>query len=150
MKGGDYQWKCYNHIACIKWYDNKFVMLLGGHLEEITSILTMQIRLDGSSSRIPVNCTNGIKLQQQNGWSWLDVDQLKSAYQLAPRSQEKDKVYCFFFSTTLKAKSLFCPIFFVQSLIFKWALYPCACKRCRSDKNAKQSENGKQTFFERS
>ena len=29
MKWGDYQCKFYNHIACIKWYDNKSVMLLG-------------------------------------------------------------------------------------------------------------------------
>ena len=26
------------HIACVKWYDNKSIMLLGSHLEEITSI----------------------------------------------------------------------------------------------------------------
>ena len=33
MKRGDYQCKFYNHIACIKWYDNKPVMLLGSRLE---------------------------------------------------------------------------------------------------------------------
>ena len=33
----------------IKWYDNKSVMLLGSHLEEITSISTVQRRLKGSS-----------------------------------------------------------------------------------------------------
>ena len=38
MKRGDYQRKFYNHIACIKYYDNKSVMILGSHLEEITSI----------------------------------------------------------------------------------------------------------------
>ena len=37
MKRGDYQCKIYNHIACIKWYDNKSLMLHGSHLEEITS-----------------------------------------------------------------------------------------------------------------
>ena len=62
MKQGDYQYEFYNHIACIKWYDNKSVMLLGNHLEERTSILTGQRRLKGSSSKIPVNCPNGIKL----------------------------------------------------------------------------------------
>ena len=40
MKRGDYQYKFYNHIACIKWYGNKSVVLLGSHLEEITSIST--------------------------------------------------------------------------------------------------------------
>ena len=40
-KRGDYQCKFYNHIACIKWCDNKSVMLLRSHLEEITSISTV-------------------------------------------------------------------------------------------------------------
>ena len=62
MKRGDYQCKFYNHIACIKWYENKSAMLLGSHLGEILSISTMQRRLKGSSSKIPVNCPNGIKL----------------------------------------------------------------------------------------
>ena len=62
MKRGDYQCKFYNHIACIKWYENKSAMLLGSHLEEILSISTVQRRLKGSSSKIPVNCPNGIKL----------------------------------------------------------------------------------------
>ena len=44
MKPGFYQLKFYNHIACMKWYDNKSVMLLGSYLEEITSILTVQRR----------------------------------------------------------------------------------------------------------
>ena len=38
MKRGDYQCKIYKHIDCIKWYDNKSLMLLGSHLEDITSI----------------------------------------------------------------------------------------------------------------
>ena len=41
MKRGDYKCKFYNHIACIKWYD-KSMMLLGSHLEELTSISTVQ------------------------------------------------------------------------------------------------------------
>ena len=49
MKRGDYLCKFYNHIVSIKWYDNKSVMLLGNHLEEIISILTVQRRLKGSS-----------------------------------------------------------------------------------------------------
>ena len=70
MKRGDYQCKFYNHIACIKWYDNKSVMLLGSYLQDITSISTMQRRLKGSSSKIPVNCPNGIKLYNiKNAWS---------------------------------------------------------------------------------
>ena len=62
IKRGDYQYKIYNHIACIKWYDNKSLILLRSHLEEITSISTVQRRLKGSLSKIPVNCPNGIKL----------------------------------------------------------------------------------------
>ena len=67
MKRGDYQYKCYNHIACIKWYDNKSVVLLGSHLEEITSISTVQRRLRGSSPKVSVNFPNGI--QKQNRWN---------------------------------------------------------------------------------
>ena len=37
-------------------------MLLGSHLEEVTFILTVQRRLKGSSSKIPANGPNGIKL----------------------------------------------------------------------------------------
>ena len=48
MKRGDYQCKFYNHIASIKWYDNKSVMLLGSHLEKTASISTMQRRPKGS------------------------------------------------------------------------------------------------------
>ena len=46
--------------SLIKWYGNKSVMLLGSHLEEITSISTVQRRLKGYSSKVPVNCPNGI------------------------------------------------------------------------------------------
>ena len=70
MKRGDYQYKFYNHIACIKWYDNKSVVLLGSHMEEITSISTVQRRLRGSSPKVSVNFPNGI--QKQYRWSWLD------------------------------------------------------------------------------
>ena len=62
MKRQGYQCKLNNHKACIKWFDNKSVMLLRSHLAEITSILTVKRRLKGSSSKIPVNCPNGIKL----------------------------------------------------------------------------------------
>ena len=87
MKRGDYQSKFYNHIACVKWYDKKYVMLLGSHLEEITSISTVQRRLKGSSSKIPVNCQNGIKLYNCK-MSGVDLmNQLKSAYQLDRRSK---------------------------------------------------------------
>ena len=82
MKWGDYHCKYYNPIACIKWYENKSVMLLGSHLEEITSILTIQRRLNGSSSKIPVNYPNGIKLYN-NKMGGVDlINQLKWAYQL--------------------------------------------------------------------
>ena len=77
MKRVDYQCKFYNQRACIKWYDNKSVMLLGSHLEEITSISTVT-----SLSKILVNCPNGIKLYNSK-MSGVDLmDQLKSAYQL--------------------------------------------------------------------
>ena len=74
--------KFYSHIACIKWYDNKSVMLFGSHFEEITSILTVQRRLKRSSSKIPVNCPNGIKLNNRKMGEVKLMDQLKSAYQL--------------------------------------------------------------------
>ena len=85
MKRGDYQCKFCNHIACIKWYENKSVMLLGSHLEEITSILTVQRRLKGYSSNIPVNCQNGITLYNHKMGGVDLMDQLKSAYQLDRR-----------------------------------------------------------------
>ena len=82
MKQGDYQCKFCNHTGCIKWYDNKSMMLLRSHLEEITSILTVQRRLKGSSSKIPVNCPNAIKLynNKMGGVDW-------SEYQLDLRSK---------------------------------------------------------------
>ena len=82
MKQGDYQCRFYNHIDCIKWYESKSVMLPGSHVEEITSILTVKIRLKGSSSKIPVNCTIGIKLYNSKMGGVDLMDQLKSAYQL--------------------------------------------------------------------
>ena len=87
MKQGDCQCKFYNHKACIKWYDNKSVMLLGSHQEEITSILTVQRRLKGSSFKIPVNYPNGIKLNNSKMGGVDLMDQLKSAYQLDQSSK---------------------------------------------------------------
>ena len=84
MKRGEYQ---YNYKACIKWYDNKSVMLLGSHLEEITSISIVQRRLMGSPSKIPVNCPNGIKLYNSKMGGADLMDQLKSAYQLDQKSK---------------------------------------------------------------
>ena len=87
MKRRDYQWKFYNHIVCMKWYDNKSMMLLGSHLEEITSISTVQRRLKDFSSKIPVNCPNGIELYNRKMGGVDLIDQLKSAYQLDWRSK---------------------------------------------------------------
>ena len=65
--------------------DNKSVMLLGSHLDEITSISTVQRKLKGSSSKIPVNCPNSIKLYNSKMDGVDLMDQLKSAYQLDRR-----------------------------------------------------------------
>ena len=82
------QCKFYNHIACIKWYyENKSVMLLGSYLEKITSISTVQRRLKDSSSRIPLNCSIGIKLYNRKIGGIDLMNQLKSAYQLDGRSK---------------------------------------------------------------
>ena len=67
--------------SLIKWYD-KSMMLLRSHLEEITSISTVQRRLKGSSSKIPVNWLNGIKLYNIKMSGADLMDQLKSAYKL--------------------------------------------------------------------
>ena len=86
MKRRDYQYKFYNHIACIKWYDNKSVMLLGSHGRN-KFYIDMQRRLKGSSSKIPVNCPNGIKLYNSKMGGVDLMDKLKSAYQLDGRSR---------------------------------------------------------------
>ena len=62
-------------------------MLLGSHLEEITSISTLQRRSKGSSPKIPANCPNGIKLYNSKMGGVDLMDQLKSAYQLDRRSK---------------------------------------------------------------
>ena len=62
-------------------------MLLGSHLEEITSILTVLRRLKGSLSKIPINCPNGIKLYNSKMGGVDLMDQQKSAYQLDRRSK---------------------------------------------------------------
>ena len=60
-------------------------MLLGSHLEEITSISTLQRRLKGSSPKIPANCPNGIKLYNSEMGVVDLMDQLKSKYQFDQR-----------------------------------------------------------------
>ena len=96
MKRGDYQCKFYNHVACIKWYDSKSMMLVGSHFEEITSISAVQRRLKGSSSKIPVNCLNGIMLYNSKINEVDLMYQLKSEYQLDRTS--KFRFYlCLFF-----------------------------------------------------
>ena len=87
IKRGYYQCKFYNRIASIKQYENKSVMLLGSHLEEIISTMTMQRRLKGFSSKIPVNCPNGIKLYNCKMGGVDLMNQLKSAYQFDGRSK---------------------------------------------------------------
>ena len=96
MKRVDYQCKFCNHIVCIKWYDSKSVMLLGSHLEELTSVLTVQRRLKGSSSKILVNCPNDIKLYNRKMVGVDLMDQLKSAYQLDRRSKFQFYLRLFF------------------------------------------------------
>ena len=93
MKRGDYQCKFYNHIAYIKWYESKSVMLLGSHLEEISSILTVQ---RSSSFKIPLNCPNCIKLYNSKMGGVDLKDQLKSAYQLDRRSKFRFYLRLFF------------------------------------------------------
>ena len=96
MKRVDYKCKFYNHIAFIKWHGSKSVMLLGGYLEEIASISTVQRRLKGSSSKIPVNCQYGIKLCNSKLGGVDLMDQLKSAYQLYRRSKFRFYLRLFF------------------------------------------------------
>ena len=60
-------------------------MLLGSHLEEITSISTLQRRLKGSSPKIPANCPNSIKLYNSEMGVVDLMDQLKSKYQFDQR-----------------------------------------------------------------
>ena len=85
IKWGDYQWKFYNHITCIKWYGNKSMMIIRSHLEEIISTSTVQRRLKGSLSKIPVNCPSDITLCNSQMGGLELMDQLKSAYQLDRR-----------------------------------------------------------------
>ena len=47
----------------------------------------MERRLKGSSSKIPVNCPNGIKLYNSKMGGVDLMDKLKSAYQLDGRSR---------------------------------------------------------------
>ena len=65
-------------MVCIKWYDNKSMMLLRSHLEEITSISTMQKRLKGSSSKIPLSYTT-VK--------WVELTEWISCSQLDRRAK---------------------------------------------------------------
>ena len=71
-------------------------MLLGSRLEEITFILTLQRGLKGSSSTIPVNCPNGIKLYNSKMGRTDLVDQLKSVCQLDRRSRFRFYLCLFF------------------------------------------------------
>ena len=87
MKQRNYECRFYNHIACIRWYDNKSVMLLGSQLGEITSTSTVHRRLNGSSSQISANYPNGITLYNSKMGGVDLMDQLKSAYQLGGRSK---------------------------------------------------------------
>ena len=56
-------------------------------MKEITSILTVQRKFKGYSSKIPVNCPNGINIysSKMNGVNL--TDHLKSAYQVDQRSK---------------------------------------------------------------
>ena len=96
MKQGDFQCKFCNHIACIKCYENKSIMLLGSHLEEITPMSTLEKRLKGFSSKIPVNYPNGVKLYNSKMGAVDFMDQLKSAYQLDRRSKFRFDLRLFF------------------------------------------------------
>ena len=80
----------------MKWYDNKSVMLPGSHLEEITSISTVQRRLKGSWSKIPVNYLNDIKLYNSKMGRVDLMDQLDSAYQLDGKSNFRFYLRLFF------------------------------------------------------
>ena len=70
-------------LTCLyQMVSQQSVMLIGSPLEEITCILTIKRRMKGSSSKIPVNCPNGIKLYNTKMGGVDLMDQLKSAYQL--------------------------------------------------------------------
>ena len=79
---------------------------------KITSISTLQRRLTGSSSNIPVNCPNGIKLYNSKMGGVDLMFQLKSAYQLDQRSKFQFYLHFFFlfwnFSMLLLSILLWC------------------------------------------
>ena len=62
----------------------------------ITTLLAMQRRLKGSSSKIPVNCPNGIKLYNSKMGGVDLMDQLKSTYQLDQRPKFQFHLHLFF------------------------------------------------------
>ena len=71
-------------------------MLLGSHLEEIASMSTLGRRLKSSSSKIPVNFPNVVKLHNSKMGAVDFMDRLKSAYQLDRRSKFRFDLRLFF------------------------------------------------------
>ena len=65
-------------------------------VSEPASISTVKRRLKGSSSKIPVNCPNGIKLYDCKIGGVNLMDQLKSAYQLGRRLKFRFYLRLFF------------------------------------------------------
>ena len=96
MKRGDIEVKKSKDVICCKWFDNRGVLLLATNVEGIGGNSTVQRRMKGSATKIPVDCPNIVKLYNK-GMGGVDLmDQKAAAYRLDRKSKFRFYLRLFF------------------------------------------------------
>ena len=96
MVRGDYEFQYSKNLVCVKWFDNRGVLLLGSNVEGMDEVTTVYRRLKGSATKPLIDCPNIVKLYN-HGMGGVDlIDQRTSTYHLDRKSKIRFYLRIFF------------------------------------------------------
>ncbi|XP_055714682.1 uncharacterized protein LOC129808804 isoform X2 [Phlebotomus papatasi] len=95
MKRRDIDWQCSGRIVCVKWMDNRSVMLLSNYMSP-TEMVKVQRRQSGTSQKLELNCPKIVHTYNQH-MNGVDImDQKKSYYEQDRKCAAKFYLKLFF------------------------------------------------------
>ncbi|XP_055711432.1 uncharacterized protein LOC129806687 [Phlebotomus papatasi] len=95
MKRGHIDWQCSGRIVCVKWMDNRSVMLLSNYMSP-TEMVKVQRRQSGTSQKLELNCLKIVHTYNQH-MNGVDImDQKKSYYEQDRKCAAKFYLKLFF------------------------------------------------------
>ncbi|GAB0099758.1 hypothetical protein DMENIID0001_156450 [Sergentomyia squamirostris] len=95
MKRGESEWRASGSISCVKWMDNKAVLMLSNFLSPEETVKVGR-RQSGNSQKLSIDCPNMVKIYNTNMKGVDQMDQKKVYYEHDRKSATKFYLRLFF------------------------------------------------------